>query len=169
MERQHRLRADPMFRSLLILSVLTPAAALFAAQGDWPQWRGPNRNGVADDGPPLARAWPAGGPTKLWQTESINVARSHGYSTPSVADGRVYLFVTTPIGGKWRDVVYCFDASNGKTLWRNDYPGHLSRTYAGSSTVCVDGGWVYVAGTDSTMYCMNAANGSALWRVSLKD
>ncbi len=63
------------------------------AEGNWPQWRGPNRDGVAAKGPALLAAWPAKGPKKVWQSDPIPIGKEGGYGSIVVADGKAYLFV----------------------------------------------------------------------------
>ena len=153
------------YRGLTMLAavLLLPGPA---RGGDWPQWRGPTRDGIIQDSPRLARAWPTGLLPKLWQSETIKAANSYGYSTPSVVSNRVYLFVTATISGQWKDVVYCLNASNGATVWTRAYPGRQSG-YASSSSVCVKDGRAYVAGSDSKMYCLNATDGAPIWTVDM--
>ena len=55
---------------------------------DWPQWRGPDRNGVAPESPPLANAWSSTGPKLLWQIQPLmNGGKETGHSSPAVAGG----------------------------------------------------------------------------------
>jgi outer membrane protein assembly factor BamB len=75
----------------ILLLTLLLSSHTFA--GDWNQWRGPNRDGLALQGPPLLEALPAGGLEPLWITDDeIPSARGGGWSSPVVADGKVYLF-----------------------------------------------------------------------------
>lgn len=75
--------------------------ATLAAAQDWPQWRGPQRNGVAPAGPALADAWPKEGPKKLWQSEKIQSGAEGGLGSVAVADGRAFVYanwkIHTPI------------------------------------------------------------------------
>src|SRR5207302_2043270 len=74
----------------LVLVKPQPAAAqLKAAPGDWPAWQGPDRNGLSHE-TGLLKEWPSGGPKLLWKINGLGT----GYSTPSVAGGRVYLLGT---------------------------------------------------------------------------
>src|SRR3954470_15857506 len=94
--------ADPARLAELRGTDLTAPAP--APPGEWPQWRGPNRDGVsAETG--LLSEWPAGGPTVGWRQPVKG-----GYSSPAVASGRV--FVTERDGG--REVVRCLDAAAGR-------------------------------------------------------
>jgi outer membrane protein assembly factor BamB len=70
---------------LLVASVLLLAAGRTFAD-DWPQWRGPNRDGTSKE-TGLLKEWPKDGPRLLWQVKDLG----SGYATPSVAGGRIYL------------------------------------------------------------------------------
>jgi len=63
-------------------------------------------------------------------------------------------------------VIVCLDLSGGKIVWKKEYPGKPS-DYGSSSTPCVAGGRVYVAGT-KTVYCLEAAGGNEVWKVPVK-
>jgi outer membrane protein assembly factor BamB len=99
-------------RAILVLSgVLFPAAAFGqvpAGPNDWPQWRGPNRDGISlDKG--LLRQWPEAGPPVAWQVDSVGV----GYSSIAVKDGRI--FTQGDLDGV--EHIVCLDAKDGRTLW----------------------------------------------------
>src|SRR5579872_6204268 len=84
---------------------------------DWPQWRGPDRNGVAPESPPLADEWPGTGPRLGWQNGRLmHGGVDTGHSSPVVAAGRVYLYgswldFSVPEGAS--DEVACLSASTG--------------------------------------------------------
>ena len=71
------------------LSLTLLHAATFA--GDYPQWRGPGRDGVVHDSPPLAESWPEAGPKLLWKSEPVPGGQDGGFSSPSISDGKVYI------------------------------------------------------------------------------
>ena len=77
--------------SLLMTFGIT--SSLFAAAADWPQWRGPFRNGVLSEGPSLAESWGSEGPAKLWESEPIPSDDDGGHGSVVVVDGRAYLSV----------------------------------------------------------------------------
>src|SRR5215217_1758161 len=84
------------------------AAAPPAGNTDWPQWRGPDRTGVARE-TGLLKNWPAEGPKLLWKATGLG----GGFSTPSIARGRIF-------GMSYRgqdEVVWAVDANGGKPLW----------------------------------------------------
>jgi outer membrane protein assembly factor BamB len=77
----------PLPALLVILTLVPPLPA-----GDWPQWRGPQQDGVAADSPPLINALPPGGLEPLWISEPIKSQRNGGFGSPVVVGDRVYVF-----------------------------------------------------------------------------
>src|SRR4051794_10462500 len=82
--------------------------AVTARTDDWPQWRGPNRGGVWAETGPL-ESFPPGGLTARWR-----VPVGPGWSSPVVAQGRVYLTDAELRKPRARERVHCFDAATGK-------------------------------------------------------
>lgn len=77
--------------------------------GDWPQWRGPNRDGISlDKG--LLKEWPKDGPPLLWQVDTLGA----GYSSLALKDGRI--FTQGDVDGV--EHILCLDAKDGRTLWK---------------------------------------------------
>lgn len=167
-------------RSLAFLVMLlglglavTPAAA-----DDWPQWMGPQRDGVwRETG--IVDALPAGGPHVRWR-----VPVGAGYSSPSVAGGRVYLidrqvreggpkapnpFARLSIPGVER--VVCFDASTGKTLWAQPYACDYTMSYNAGPRAAplVEGNRVYTMGGEGDLQCRDTADGALVWQKRLSE
>ncbi len=82
--------------------------ALSADAADWPQWRGPNRDGCSTE-TGLVKQWPDGGPKVLWQVNSVGV----GFSSLAVQDGRI--FTLGDLDGV--EHILCLSAKDGATLW----------------------------------------------------
>ena len=80
-----------LFTALTLVSVLTATAA----PGDWPTWRGPKRDGLSTE-TGLLKQWPAGGPPLAWKATGCGT----GYSSVSVADGRVITMGDGPDGAR---------------------------------------------------------------------
>src|SRR5712692_4239604 len=79
-----------------------------AAAADWPQWRGPQRDGISRE-TGLLDAWPAGGPRHIWKTQGLG----RGYAALAIAEGR--LFTRGQRGD--RQFVLALDVATGKSLW----------------------------------------------------
>ena len=149
--------------TLILLAAFTQAAPPRAAQptrtessGDWPQWRGPNRNGIsAETG--LMQAWPAGGPRLVWTAAGLG----EGYSSVAVAAGRVY---TQGQRGS-RHYIIALDAKSGAKVWETAAGGNFneSRGNGPRGTPTVDGARVYAMSADGTLACLDAASGKVIW------
>ncbi len=123
---------------------------------DWPQWRGPARNGVsAETG--WQDKWPADGPKVAWKANA-----GLGFSSFVVADGRI----VTAGHADEKDTVFCFDAFTGKPLWKHSYPAELGDKYyeggtTGSPTIA--GGNVFTLNRWGDVFCFNLADGKVVW------
>ena len=92
-----------MRRAVLFFSF---AVTILAA--DWPQWRGPNRDGIsAETG--LLSAWPSGGPKAVWKINGLGA----GYSSFSIVNGRMY---TQGQRGN-QEFVMALDVKTGNKIW----------------------------------------------------
>lgn len=155
-----------MIRSTLAVVVLLLSTTLFAAKpGDWPQWRGPNRDGISHD-TGLLNEWPEDGPKVAWQVESIG----NGYSSLAVIDGRI--ITQGNVDGEGR--IICLKESDGSVIWSIHSPAETKlykhgKGNGGRGTPTVDGGFVYVEGGGGDLTCLNAENGEIVWTRHLKD
>src|SRR5688572_20194382 len=105
---------NQVVRPLALLALTLPQALQVRAE-DWPQWRGPNRDGsYAETG--LTETFPAGGLKVRWR-----VPVGWGFSSPVVAQGRAYLPDSEVVKPGARERLHCFDAATGKTLWMHSY------------------------------------------------
>jgi outer membrane protein assembly factor BamB len=131
---------------------------------DWPQWRGPNRDGVSKE-TGLLKEWPEGGPKLAWKATDLG----KGYSTPSVAKGQVYV-VGTP-DGKVEQLI-ALSESDGKKLWSADIGGvgpNKGPQYPGPrSTPTIDGDRAYVLSSDGDLACVGTADGKIVWTKNLR-
>ncbi|MDQ3813610.1 MAG: PQQ-like beta-propeller repeat protein, partial [Armatimonadota bacterium] len=123
---------------------------------DWPQYRGPNRDGISPEKGSVGD-WPDDGPRVLWKT-SIGT----GFSSIAVSNGRAY----TMGNSDDQDTVYCLDAETGRVLWKHTYPSALApQSYEGgpNATPTVDGNAVYTFSKHGQLFCLDANSGKVLW------
>ena len=131
--------------------------------GDWPQWRGPNRDGVwSETG--ILQEFKNGQLPIRWRARVAN-----GYSGPTVADGRVYITdrLTSPAQ---LERVHCFDALTGEPIWSYDYQCKYEKVQHGDgprASVTVNDGRAYSLGSMGQLFCFDAANGDILWSKDL--
>ena len=132
---------------------------------DWPQWRGPQRNGIsAETG--LLEEWPKEGPKLVWQVKDID----SGYSTPSVVGDRLYLLSNQGLDNEF---VQMLDAKGGKRIWSQRIgkvgnPDQQPNYPAARSTPTVDGEWVYAFGSDGDLACLERATGKVRWQKNVR-
>jgi outer membrane protein assembly factor BamB len=131
-----------------------------AEAADWPNWRGPNHNGVSDE-TGWVTTWPAEGPKVLWKT-SIGT----GFSSMAVSNGRVYAMGNIDDS----DILYCFQADTGKEIWRKSYRCPLfKKNHEGgpAATPTVSGDFVYTFSKNADAICFKAATGEVVWHKNL--
>jgi len=151
-------------RPLLALSCAaffaTPLfAQLKSEPGEWPAWRGPNRDGLSTE-TGLLKQWPKEGPSLLWKIKGLGT----GYSTPSVAGGKIFLMGTI---GKQEQII-ALDVKDGNKLWSTPI-GVTAGGYPGPRcTPTVDGDWLYAISSDGKLVRANIKNGSIDWKKDLK-
>jgi hypothetical protein len=149
---------------LLVFLFLAPLAHSSVA-ADWPQWRGPHRDGISRE-TGLLQEWPAEGPKLLWQVRDVGF----GYSTPAVAGDCLYLLSNE---GLEDESVLGLNTHDGSQLWstrigkvgnpdqRPSYPG-------ARSTPTVDGDAVYALGSDGDLACLDRDTGAIRWRKNVR-
>jgi outer membrane protein assembly factor BamB len=147
--------------ALLVTSLWAFAYAGMAfAPGHWPQWRGPNRDGVSPE-TGLMPSWPAAGPPLAWRATGVG----SGFSSVSVAAGRIYT-----MGDRGREqFVLAFNEADGKALWsaRIGTAGYDDDYVGPRGTPSVDGDRVYALGSEGVLVALDAATGRERWRKSL--
>jgi outer membrane protein assembly factor BamB len=133
-----------------------------AARGDdWPQWRGPHRDGV----------WGETGIIEKFPDKQLKIkwraSIGPGYSGPTVADGRVY--VTDRAKSKKGERVLCFDAKSGEGLWTYSYDRRYDVGYGDGprAAVTIDSSRAYALGAMGDLHCLDAAKGDVLWKKDL--
>lgn len=140
------------------------AAAVSAA--DWPQWRGPHRDGISQE-KGLLKEWPKEGPKVAWQIDDLG----DGYSTPSVARGRLFLLANKGLDDEF---VKCLGAKDGKEIWSHRIgkvgnPDQKPSYPAARSTPTVDGDVLFALGSDGDLACLETATGKPRWQKNIRE
>ena len=128
--------------------------------GEWPQWRGANRDGVSKE-TGLLKQWPEGGPPLAWKAQGAGT----GYSSISISKGRIF---TMGLRGD-KEYVIAFDAKTGKELWATAH-GTAYRDSRGDGprgTPTVDGNRVYSLGGNGDLSSIDAASGKIIWSLNV--
>ncbi len=150
-------------RLLLLVGVAVGFAALAVRAADWPQWRGPQRNGISKE-TGLLQEWPKDGPTLLWQVKDIG----GGHSTPSVVGDRLYVLANKGLDDEFLQAREVKDGSVAWTRRLGKVGPNKGPNYPGArSTATVDGELTYALGSDGDLVCVKTADGSEVWRHSL--
>ncbi len=135
-------------------------AARECAADDWPQFRGPNRDGrSAETG--LLKKWPEGGPKLLWFVEGLG----EGFSSMAVADGYVY---TTGMVGKDKQGILWAYGVDASPKWNASYGPEWKGPHPGARTTpTVDGERIYVISGYGNLACFDAKTGEDKWQVDI--
>lgn len=146
-------------RLLAAVACATLSLAVLAAADDWPQWRGPRRDGTWNEtgllekfaGPELKARW--------------RVPVGNGYNGPTVANGRVYV-MDRQVEPEEVERVHCLEWETGRRIWSHSYPA----PYRGvgypdgpRASISVHDGRAYALGTLGHLHCYDSASGRVLW------
>ncbi|MHC4619321.1 MAG: outer membrane protein assembly factor BamB family protein [Planctomycetota bacterium] len=134
----------------------TPNTVAFPA--DWPQFRGPNRDGKSTE-TGLLKKWPQTGPELLWSVEGLGI----GFSSAAVADG--YVYTTGMVGKENQGILFAFDL-DGHLKWIAPYGPEWSGSHEGTRTTpTVDGDRAYVFSGHGNLACFDSKTGEQKWAV----
>jgi outer membrane protein assembly factor BamB len=158
MSRLYRRLAAVVVPVAVVLSL--PAVVLNRPLDDWPQWRGPNRDGRSVE-TGLLKDWPSAGPPLAWKATGAG----EGYSSFAVANGRLYT-----LGARdGAEYTLAFDAASGKKIWeaKNGRRFDNDRGSGPRGTPTVDGDTIYSFGASGDLSALEAATGKVLWAVNV--
>jgi outer membrane protein assembly factor BamB len=147
----------------LVCMVLTTMAA------DWPQYRGPNHDGVSTDR--IKTDWSGSVTNPVWLVPSSNAFNS--VCSFAVSGGRAFTQAHRIIGGQDKEVCIALSITNGAELWSSAvlddavYTGGVGYDDGPRSTPTVDNGAVYVLTSYLKLYKLNATNGAIIWQKDL--
>lgn len=132
---------------------------------DWPQWRGPQRDGVSRE-VGIRFDWPEDGPKILWERPT-----GDGYSCIAIARGRAFTMVQQGPD----EAVVCWNAETGAELWRYRYPARFTNRYGNGprSTPTLDGDVLYTVGATGWLHCLRfdpkTSAGEVVWKKDLLE
>ena len=138
----------------LVVSLALPALSI-----DWPQWRGPNRDGVsAEKG--LLKQWPQAGPRRAWLFNNAGL----GYSSFAIVKGKLY----TMGSRRGTEQLICLDANTGREQWAANIGPELKNNWGGGprGTPTVDGSHIYAMGGGGSLICTDLS-GKIKWQTSM--
>ena len=158
---------DPMSRNLFSIAfvLLCIASESFAQHADWPQWRGPHRDGHAAP-QELLKSWPKNGPPLKWQYENAG----RGYSTLTIAGDRAYTLGSDETGC----FAICLDVNNGSKIWQTNVgkasqSGDYNHGWGGGprSSITIDGGQLFGTSDLGVVFALDQNSGELQWSVDL--
>ncbi|HEV7891951.1 MAG TPA: PQQ-binding-like beta-propeller repeat protein [Pyrinomonadaceae bacterium] len=153
-------RILPSALTALVLLVLCASESAAQGTAEWPQWRGPNRDGISKE-TGLLKQWPENGPPLAWKAAGAG----RGYSSMSVSKGKLY---TMGLRGD-REFVVALDFKTGKEVWATPH-GTAFRNDRGDGprgTPTVDGDRVYALGGNGDLTALDAASGKVVWTMNV--
>ncbi len=154
-----------MGHSKRVAAVLEAALmALLAAGGlgaeDWPQWRGPRRDGISTE-TGLLQEWRASGPPLAWKASGAG----DGYSSVAASGGR--LLTMGAVGDT--EMILAFEEATGRLLWSAP-SGKRFRNGEGDGprgTPTADGDRLYALGASGDLSCLEAKTGKVVWSLNV--
>ena len=144
-----------------LTAISSSADGLIASpESDWPQWRGPRRDGISDE-KGLLQSWPDGGPKLLWKTDGLG----KGWSSPIIVGKRIFI-----TGDVYNDlVVFALDRS-GTVKWKVNNGRAWKGPYAGARACCVfSEGRLYNMNAYGRVVCLDAESGQKSWAVNILE
>ena len=153
---QIKLRQSVLLTALFCLWV----QAEVQKSGEWPQWRGPHRDGISQE-TGLMKEWPSGGPPLVWKTNGTG----QGYSSFSISQGRLFTMGTR---GE-REFIIAFDVASGRPLWVTPHGARFKsdRGDGPRGTPTLDGDRLYALGGNGDLSCLEARTGKSVWTINV--
>ncbi len=165
MKRQYTsqiLQHLPLVLLGIVFAVCTTRA------GDWPQFRGPHRDGAWEESG-ILESFPADGLKSRWRQPV-----GGGFASPVVADGKVFVFDVALLKPTAQERLHCFEEKTGKVLWVYAYDepyGEWSydpeRGAGPTATPIVEGDSVYIVGANGSTHCLDAKLGRVIWEKNI--
>lgn len=142
-------------KPFLLFTFVISIVSVSAFGSDWPQYLGPDRNGIsAETG--LLRSWPESGPEVLW-----TVPLGPGFGGAAVSGDAVYVLDRA---GDTQDVLRCFSLTTGKEQWNYRYTAPGKTSHPGSRSVpAIEGNYVFTCGPFGDVHCFDSGTHKPVW------
>ncbi len=142
--------------SLFVAFLIVRSEAIAFQSNDWPEFRGPNRDGICTE-TGLLKEWPEGGPPKVWTTTNLGL----GYCTPIFADGKIYGMGTRDE----KDGVWALNELDGSEIWFTpfDDPRNINQNNGPSGSPTYADGKLYAVSSKGKLVCLDATSGKSVW------
>lgn len=143
--------------SLLALGIKRTLSAVTNPEPDWPQWQGPDRNGISKE-TGLAQSWPPSGPPLIWSIKTLG----EGYGSLAIQGDRIYVQGVE----SGQSVVFALDRRDGKTAWTTALAARLEQDRGAGprGTPTLDGDRLYALAENGDLACLRAHDGAKVWR-----
>jgi outer membrane protein assembly factor BamB len=127
-----------------------------ASNAEWPQWRGPSRNGRSSD-TGLLKQWPSSGPRQIWSISNLG----EGYGSLAIKGDRIYVQGTSGSAS----AVFCLNRADGKTIWSASLGPKVNegRGNGPRSTPTIDEDRVYILTENGDLACLRVGDGGRVW------
>jgi outer membrane protein assembly factor BamB len=144
------------FAALCAFALMPMMMGTIATEADWPQWRGPLRNGLSSE-TGLLKQWPEKGPTVTWSITNLG----EGYGSLAIRADSIYVQGTRGA----ESAVFCLNRADGKTIWSVSLGPKVdeSRGNGPRSTPTLDGDRLYVLTENGDLACLRERDGSRVW------
>ncbi|MDX2030488.1 MAG: PQQ-binding-like beta-propeller repeat protein [Blastocatellia bacterium] len=151
------------FISVVLLcacAALPLAIGSTAADAEWPQWRGPLRDGKSNE-TGLLKAWPEKGPAVTWAISNLG----EGYGSLAIRGDRIYVQGTSGAAGEARSTVFCLNRADGKPVWSVAFGPRVEQDKGNGprGTPTLDGDRLYVLTENGDLACLRERDGSRVW------
>lgn len=149
-----------LFVLLLALTLAPLGIGAPVPNAEWPQWRGPERNGISSD-KGLLKQWPPAGPAKAWAISNLG----EGYGSLAVVADRIYVQGTSGAGS----ALFCLNRADGKTIWTAALGPKVDegRGNGPRSTPTIDGDRIYALTENGDLVCLRTRDSSRLWNKNI--
>jgi len=150
-----------MQKKLVVLVTVSCLFSQILLADDWPQWRGPTRNGISQESG-WTDQWPKEGPPIAWKS-----IVGLGFSSVVVGGEKA----VTAGHANDTDTVFCFDALSGKELWKHTYPAELGDKYyegGTTGTPTIENDRVFWLSRWGDLFCFDAGAGKIVWSRQLQ-